>query len=95
MTDAKAMTQAIMQAVIEAAKVVVQAMVVAGTETGAGTKSKAVSLASKLGVHTCNQPTFDCSTSYKYRELRNFRLEVNNIFQTYIMQTAITIIKNG
>ena len=29
------------------------------------------------------QPTFDWSSTYKYAELRNFRMEVKNMFQNY------------
>ena len=32
--------------------------------------------------------TFDCSSKDKYQELKNFRLEVNNIFQLYNINYA-------
>ena len=43
------------------------------------------------------QPTFNLKAKDKYNELKNFKLEVNNIFKSYSMpQTKhIAIIKNG
>ena len=43
------------------------------------------------------QPIFNLEAEDKYNELKNFRLEVNNIFKLYSMpQTEqIAIIKNG
>ena len=37
----------------------------------------------KLGGPTMKQPTFYWGAMEKYTELKNFRLEVNNIFKMY------------
>ena len=50
----------------------------------------------KLGRLSLKQFTIDWSATDKYRELRNFRFEVNNICQTYDTNNAdrVSIIKN-
>ena len=76
-----------MQATIEATRV---AVVMALTRAEAGTKprSKSISMGLKLGRPTLKQHTFNGSATGKYAELRNFRLEINNIFQTYNINNA-------
>ena len=81
MADPKAMTEAIMQAAIEATKAVVQAIAVA--EAGNRPGSRPVRMRSKLDRPTLKNPTFYWSATDKYAELSSLRLEVNNVFKTY------------
>ena len=52
MADTKVKTEAIMQEAIEAMKAVVQAVVVAGAEGGAGLRSKPVNIGPKVSGPT-------------------------------------------
>ena len=72
--DAKAMTEAITQMVIETAKGVVQAVGVAGAEAGVGPRCKSVSMGPKLGRSTLKEPTFYRSASDKYAEFQNLMI---------------------
>ena len=85
-----------MQAAKEGIKVAVQAMAVTTAKEGIMARSKSVSMGPKLGRPTWKQPAFDWSATDKYTEPRNFKLEVNNIFQTYNTNNAdrIPIVKN-
>ena len=76
------MTQAVTHAATETEWVDVQAMSMTSVEAGSESRSKLVSMGSKLGRPTLKQHTFDCSATDKYTEVINFRLEVNNTFQT-------------
>ena len=82
MTGAQVMTQAIMQAAVEAVNIVVQAMIVARVEARTRSRNEAASMGPRLGGPSLKQRSFHWSVTDKYTELRNFRLEVNNIFQT-------------
>ena len=59
-------------------------------------RSEAVSIASRLGKLSLKQLFFDLSAAHRYSEQRNFRLEVNTIFQTYDAKHAnrVPIVKN-
>ena len=94
MADKEAKTETIRQAAIEAAKAVVIAVV--GADAGAGPRSKPVSMQPKLSGSILRQSTFDWSGTDKYTQLRNFRLKVNNIFETYNMDYVyrVSIIKH-
>ena len=72
-------TQDITQAVIQAA---VKAMAMAGAEASAILRTNAVNAGPKLGKPSLKQLTFHWRLTDKYTVLRNFKLEVNNIFQT-------------
>ena len=58
-------------------------MAVAGMEDSSWTRSEPTSTGPKFGGPTVRQPTFDWGSTDRYAELRNFRLEVNNILQFY------------
>ena len=81
MAGVQAVTQAITQTAIETTKAAVQEMAVAGAETGAGPRSKAVSAGPKLGRPALRQLSLNLGTKDKYTELRNIQLQVNIIFQ--------------
>ena len=49
----------------------------------------------KLGGPSLKQPTFAWSSTDKYAELRNFKLEVNNIFQMYNINQADKNLSEG
>ena len=78
--------EAIMQAVAEATRAAIQAMVRAERIQDTG---------SRLGRLIMKQPTFTWEAEDKYNKLKNFRLELNNIFKSYLMPKAeqIAIIK--
>ena len=59
------------------------AMEAVRAEEGAILRSEAAGTGPKIGKPTLKQPMFDWCTKDKYKELRNLRLEVNNILQTY------------
>ena len=81
--------EAIVQAVSETTKATMQAMAVAGTE-------RTHNLGPRLIEPSMKEPTFNREVEDKNNELKNFRLEVNNIFKSYSMQQAeqIAITKN-
>ena len=71
------MSEAIVRAVAEATRIVLQTMAEAQAERmhdGSGPK---------LGGPTMKQPLFDWDAQDKYSELKTFRLEVNNFLSTY------------
>ena len=78
------------QAVAEAMTATVQAMAKAGTE-------RSQNMLPRLGIPAMKQPNFNWKAEYKYNELKNFRLELNNIFKSCdTPQTEkLAIIKNG
>ena len=92
MTD---ITEAIAQTAAEAARPVVQAMAVAGAENSPRQEGT-LNVGPKIGRPRMKQPTLNWEAEDKYTELKNARLEVNNVFKSYNMpQTEkITIIKN-
>ena len=96
MAHTKDMTEAVMQVSIEATKIVVQVLAVAGAEEGAGPRSKPVSAGSKLGVPTLKQPTFDWNVTDTFTQLTDLSLEVNKMFQIYKINYTdkLAIIKN-
>ena len=57
---------------------VVQAMAIATNEDRSGTRIEPTRAGPNLGRPTLRQPIFDWSSTDKYTELMNFRLEVNN-----------------
>ena len=65
---------------MEAAKAVAQAMAVGWSR--ARLRSKGISMGPRLCRPTIKQLSFNWSATEKYAELRNFRLEANNISQT-------------
>ena len=99
MANTQAMTQAIMQAAIKAVKAVVQALAVTRAEAGTGLSSEAVSTGSRLGTPSLQQLLFDWNARDQYVELRNLRLEVNNIncikHTAWIMQTEYQLLRTG
>ena len=82
------MPEIIAQAVAEAMKAAIQAMAAAGNE-------RAQNTGPRLGRPTMKQPNFNWEAEDKYNKLKNFRLEVNNIFKSYNTPQAeqIPIIK--
>ena len=62
----------------EATRAAIQAMAAAGAE-------RAPNAGPGLGRPLMKQPTFNWKAEDKYNELKNFRLEVNNIFKLYNM----------
>ena len=68
--------EVVAQALAEAARLMIQAMVAAGAER---TQNAGPSLDGSI----MKQPTFNLEAEDKYNELKNFRLEVNNIFKSY------------
>ena len=96
MTDSQAMTLAISQAATEATKAIVQVMAAAGADESTKPRSKTVNMGPRLGRPSDKQPSFNLIVKDKYAEVRNFRLEVKNIFKTYNTSNAgkVTIIKN-
>ena len=65
--------EAIVQAMAEETRPPIQAMAVAGAE-------RTQNAGSRLGGPMIKQTTFNLEAEDKYNELKNFRLEVNNIF---------------
>ena len=80
--------EAVVQAVVEATRTAIQATAVTRTE-------RTQNLGLRLGGPIMKQPTFNCEAEDKYYELKNFRVEVNNIFELYSTPRAeqIAIIK--
>ena len=83
----------------ETAKEVVQAMAI-GTGTRASTEHR--NAANGMGPKVCGpsikQPNFDCNAIDKYTELKNFEMEVNNIFLIFSYNVSdlekVPIMKN-
>ena len=90
MTSEKMMSKAIARAVAEATRVALQTMVQAWAER---TQNAA---GPKLGSPAMKQPTFDWEAPGMYRELKKFRLEVNNVLSTHYMPEAekLAVVKN-
>ena len=78
------------QVVAEAARVTIQAMAAAGA-------ARTQNVGLRQGGPKMKQPTFTWEEKDKYNELRNFKLEVNNIFRSYGTPQAeqIASIKSG
>ena len=82
MVSEQIMSEAIIRAVPEATRIVIQTMAEAwmeSTHDGSGPK---------VGGPTMKQPMFNWNAQDKYSELKTFRLEVNNILSTYNTQQA-------
>ena len=94
-TDQASITHATAQAAVEAIKAAVQAMIDTASECSSGARSQPSSAGSKIGGPTLRKLTFDWGSRDKYVELRNFRLEVNNILQSYNVNNTqkIAIVK--
>ena len=73
--------EAIVQAVVEETTVAIQVMTVNGVE-------RTQNVGPKLGRPIMRQLTFNWSFTDKYAELRNFKLEVENMFQNYSISKA-------
>ena len=73
---------------IEAAKAAVQEVMPARTEVITGQRNKAVSVRLKMDGHSLKQLTFNWSSVDKCAELRNFRMVVKKMFQSYSMSQA-------
>ena len=82
--------EVIVQAMAEAIRAAIQAMAVAGAE-------RTQNVGPRPGGPMTKQSTFNWEADNKYKELKYFRLEVNNILKSYSMPQAeqIAIIKNG
>ena len=72
-------TEAIAQIAGDAARMAIQTMTMASAKNN----QRAQNMGSKIGSLLMRQPTFDWSSTDKYAELRNFRMEVKNMFQNY------------
>ena len=70
------MHEVIAHAVAEAVRAAIQAMPAAGNE-------RAQNTGPILGGPKMKEPSFNWEVEDKYNKLRNFRLEVNNIFKSY------------
>ena len=70
MATEQSMSKAIAKAVAEAMRVAIEAMAEAAAEP-------------KIGGPAKKQPTFNWDAKDKYRKLKTFRLDVNNILSTY------------
>ena len=70
--------EAIMQAVAEATRTAIQAIAVAGAQ-------RIQNVGPRLGGPPMKQLTFNWEAEDKYNELKNLRLEVNNVFKSYSM----------
>ena len=92
-TEQDIITQAISQAAVETARAVIEAMVVARTDN-IDRMQNAVPM---IGGPIMQQPRFHWEAQDKYSKLKNFILEINNIFESYNMpQTErIAISKTG
>ena len=66
------------KSVAEATRVAIQAMAAAATE-----RPQSV-VGPKIGRPVMKQPSFIWEADAKYSKLKNFRLEVNNTFASYI-----------
>ena len=68
--------EAIAQAVAEVTGAAIQAMAATGVD-------RSQNAGARLGRSMMKQPNFKWEAEYKYNKLKNFRLEVNNIFKSY------------
>ena len=75
----ESMTQAIIQAVIEAAKTVTMAIIEANNPIS---NTRPVHATPRSGGPTQKHLTFEWKLADKYQELCNFKIEVKNIFMT-------------
>ena len=87
--------EVIAQAVAETARAAVQGVAVAGAENSAK-HERTQNAGPKIDRAVMKQHTFNWKAEDKYKELTNFRLEVNNIFKSYnaLQIEKIAIIKN-
>ena len=70
-------------------------MTVVEAEFGTGHSGKSANMGPKSGGPILKQPIFDWTATDQYAELRNFRLEANNIFLMHNTKNidGISIIK--
>ena len=94
MPDIQAIAQAKTQPTIETVKAVVQAIAVVEQRQTLGSESKAVSVGSRLGGASLKQTSFDQNATDKYVEIKNCRLEVNNISIILHKSCTVPIVKN-
>ena len=82
--------EAIVKAVAEVTRVAIQAMDAASAER------PQCMVGPKIGRPAMKQPSFNWEVDDKYNELKNFRLEVNNIITSYNTPLAeqSAIVKN-
>ena len=78
------------EAVAEASRVAIQVMATATTERPQSVEGP------QIGRPAMKQPSFTWEAEDKYSELKNFRLEVNNILASYNMTHVeqLAIVKN-
>ena len=76
--------EAIAKTVEEAIRVAIQALAAAITE-------RPQNAGPKISGPVMKQTNFDWEVANKYNELKNFRLEVNNIFRSYNMPHTETV----
>ena len=90
-TNQANLTETITQIAAEAARVVVQAMAMASAENN----QRVQNVGPKISGPLMKQPTFHWSSTDKYAKLRNFRMEVKNMFQNNNINQAerVPIIK--
>ena len=77
--------EAITKAVAEVNRAAIQAMVAATAERPQSM------VGSEIGGSAMKQPSFNWKADANYSELKNFRLEVNNIITSYNIVTATSI----
>ena len=88
-TEQAIANETIAKAVVETTRLTIQAMSVATTERSQSPAGP------KIGGPAMKQPNFSWEAGDKYSKLKDFRLEVNNIFASYITPHAeqLAIIK--
>ena len=77
-TEQANITEAEVEVAAEAARVAVQAMATASIENN----QMAQIVAPKLGRFNHKEPTFNWSSTWKYAELRNFKMKVKICYKT-------------
>ena len=90
MASEQIMNEAIVKAVAEAMRVVIQAKVAATGECMQSTAGPT------LGSPTMKQPMFSWEAEDKYNKLKIFKLQVNNILSTYnsTQNEQLAVVKN-
>ena len=88
-TEQTSSNAAVAQAVAKTARAAIQALTMAEAERLQYTRPK-------VGGPIIGQLTFNCNSIDKYAELRNFRLEVKSMLQSYRISNVerVPIIKN-
>ena len=90
MATKQIMSEAIVKAVAEARRVVIQALAEAVAEQPQGMAGP------KIGGPAMKKPTFNWDSEDKYSKLKTFKLEVNNILSTYntLKAEQLEMVKN-